>query len=89
MIACLTFPDDEHPPTCPAKRGNVVPIANPSLIPLYSPELRICSWSALPTFAAVYVPEAPMHKDDTPVPRQDEIGPSRKLAVVQPVSMTQ
>ena len=69
MIACLAFPDDEHPPTCPAKRANVPPISLSGLLPLSSPELRVCSWGALPSFAAVRVPEAHMDKEDTLVPR--------------------
>ena len=89
MIARLAFPDDEHPPACASKLSNAASISNPGLLPLCSPELRICPWRAPPTFAAVHVPEAPMHKDDALVARKDEIGCSGKLTAVQPVSIAQ
>lgn len=85
----LAFPDDEHPPTCPTKRGNAVSISNLGLLSLGLPETRVCLRSALAAFASVHMPEAAMYKDHTVVPGQDKIRCSGKLPVMDSKSIAE
>lgn len=88
-VTCLAFPDDEHTPTRPTKRGNTTSISNLGLLSLSLPEIRVCSWSASASFASVHVPEAAMYEDHTPVLGQDKIRGSGKLPMMESKSIAE
>lgn len=87
MISKLTLPNREHRPALSLKTvsGRLITLAVP--IELGVPELRVGA-GAGPPGAIMTMPEAPVHEDGGPKPRQDEIRGTRQVRCMKakPVS---
>jgi len=79
----FTLPNNEHPPSKPAKIGTMLHVSFLVPLQLWPPVFLTGLWeTAFPT-GGVLMPEASMHKDNFPQTHQHNVGASWKVFAMQ------
>ena len=83
FIRKLAFPHNNDPPTLPPERRTVALVTLNVTGELRAPELDARLWHNCISAAVMPVPEAAVHKHDSPSPRKDDIRFARQVSASQ------
>lgn len=82
----LAFPNGENTPSGLAKGAAHLCITLPIAFTFGLPEVGVCDWCHASKTTPVHMPEASMHKDCLPQPRQNNVRFSGETGDMQPIT---